>query len=283
MGSFFIVHLVPHGRWLVKHKSRDEKSVAVKIGDLFRKRMLTMSERRKLEGGAVGGEYRVDRAAIERYKKRREKRLNARCDDDGAHGNTRIPFGLCQREGIKIDPSWTPKDAWDALKKKGYSASATYRRMHDEEEIRRERKVKARKALSAKLKKTLVPKENEAVFYSGCAEIDEEGNQSKTSDEVARGYAETNAGKTMNMLMGEDTLDGWDSTEDDPIEMWKEASRIFAENASGDVRCVVRPPLREGNIFENVELPTLKKNRKVRKITVVNMGTGEEEIIFRRS
>ena len=89
--------------------------------------------------------------AVNRYKKRRETRrrmrkvydvircdsLASRFDDDsdetgdnskggGGHGNTRIPFGLCQREGIEIGEDWTPKDAWDALSGKGYNASEVY-------------------------------------------------------------------------------------------------------------------------------------------------------------
>ena len=80
--------------------------------------------------------------AIKRYIKRRQRRLDARgfvrIDDDeennnkprgGGHGNTRIPFGLCQREGIRVDPNWTPKDAWDALAGKGYSAGEVYREL----------------------------------------------------------------------------------------------------------------------------------------------------------
>ena len=51
-------------------------------------------------------------------------------DDDGGekggHGNTKIPFGLCQREGIDIQKGWTPADAWKALEGKGYSAGETY-------------------------------------------------------------------------------------------------------------------------------------------------------------
>lgn len=77
--------------------------------------------------------------AVKEYKKRRRARLAAnilRLDDDeetnnqnqgkGNHGNTRIPFGLCQREGIQIGKGWTPKDAWNALEGKGYSASSVY-------------------------------------------------------------------------------------------------------------------------------------------------------------
>lgn len=81
---------------------------------------------------------RLDAKAVERYKMRRDERLLSRFDDDddaengsggkhgGGHGNTKIPFGLCQREGIKVQPNWTPKDAWDALAEKGYSAGEVY-------------------------------------------------------------------------------------------------------------------------------------------------------------
>jgi hypothetical protein len=61
----------------------------------------------------------------------------------GGHGNTKIPFGLCQREGIKVEPNWTPKDAWDALAGKGYSASEAYK------ELKETGKVAAKKSNSA--------------------------------------------------------------------------------------------------------------------------------------
>ena len=90
--------------------------------------------------------------AVQRYRERRILRLERRfgeyhghvrfdADDEetnngggnssGGHGNTRIPYGLCQREGIKIQPNWTPKDAWDALAGKGYSASDVYKELRE--------------------------------------------------------------------------------------------------------------------------------------------------------
>ena len=84
---------------------------------------------------------RLDAKAIEQYKMRRDERLLSRFDDDddgdknvgggkrGGHGNTKIPYGLCQREGIRVQPNWTPKDAWDALAGKGYSAGDVYREL----------------------------------------------------------------------------------------------------------------------------------------------------------
>lgn len=68
--------------------------------------------------------------AVERFRKRRAARLAMREDDEekigGGHGNTRLPFGLCQREGIAIEKGWGPMDAWAALEGKGYSARETY-------------------------------------------------------------------------------------------------------------------------------------------------------------
>lgn len=82
--------------------------------------------------------------AVEKYRRRRDKRLavrGIRFDDDDEnnggsgkgrrHGNTKIPFGLCQREGIKVQPNWTPKDAWDALAGKGYSAGEVYKELKE--------------------------------------------------------------------------------------------------------------------------------------------------------
>ena len=90
---------------------------------------------------------------VQRFRQRRIQRLEKRygehhgpvrfdADDDsesdnggnrsgssGGHGNTKIPYGLCQREGIKIGKDWTPKDAWDALAGKGYSASDVYKEL----------------------------------------------------------------------------------------------------------------------------------------------------------
>lgn len=52
----------------------------------------------------------------------------------GAHGNTRLPFGLCMRFGIDIDPSWGPREAWDALADKGITPSGAYERLRKGED-----------------------------------------------------------------------------------------------------------------------------------------------------
>jgi len=80
---------------------------------------------------------RLDARAVEKYRQRREMRVRARFDDEeennapkkSGHGNTRIPYGLCQREGIQVGKDWTPSDAWNALEGKGYKAGEVYKEL----------------------------------------------------------------------------------------------------------------------------------------------------------
>lgn len=82
--------------------------------------------------------------SVKEYRKRRAERLAARMDAEGdeegapapkkgggGHGNTKLPFGLCQREGIEVKPGWTPQDAWKALEGKGYSAGEAYKELKE--------------------------------------------------------------------------------------------------------------------------------------------------------
>ena len=52
------------------------------------------------------------------------------------NGN-RVPFGLCKKFGIEISKDWTPRDAWEALKRGGYISSISeayeqyYREIND--------------------------------------------------------------------------------------------------------------------------------------------------------
>lgn len=234
------------------------------------------------------GEYRtrrqtrIDKRAIENYRKRRNERLLNRFDDEEEpHGNTRIPFGLCQRCGINIGEDWTPWDAWNALAEKGYSADLVYQELRDNGEIGKVTRRMHRK-VDESVVRALKPQKDQAVFYSGCTGRNAEGEINKGSDELAREFAETNEGSTMNMLLSDAGVEDWSDEEDDPMGLWRDASRVMAQNARGNVRVLIKQPLRKGNIFEAVELPTLKKNPYVTRIVTIDIDTGEEKEIFRR-
>ena len=76
--------------------------------------------------------------SVEQYRRRRAERMGIHLDADdeetggkkkGGHGNTKLPFGLCEREGIEVQKGWTPEDAWKALEGKGYSAGESYKEL----------------------------------------------------------------------------------------------------------------------------------------------------------
>lgn len=47
--------------------------------------------------------------------------------------NGRLAFGLCKKYGIEIQEGWTPKDAWDAIKKKtGKDSDEIYNNLSNE-------------------------------------------------------------------------------------------------------------------------------------------------------
>ena len=201
-------------------------------------------------------------------------------EESGGHGNTKIPFGLCEREGISVDPSWTPFDAWNALAEKGYSVEGVYNGLRDNGSLGGEN-CKMKRQVDQNVVNALKPPKDGAVFFSGCAERGESGDVRRGSEEVARKFAEGNDGTTANMLLQNAQVPDWND-EDDSMDVWRDVSRVMAQNAKGKVRVVVKYPLRKGNIFEAVELPTLKKNPYVTSVTVIDMNTGEEKEIFRR-
>ena len=109
--------------------------------------------------------------AVVRYQRRRDARLKARGfrqDDEaeetnnnvgggGGHGNTRLPFGLCQRYNIAVGKDWQPKDAWDALADKGITPGDAYKKIGKKTTVKDEygkeyREIKAGKVEPKKMR-----------------------------------------------------------------------------------------------------------------------------------
>jgi hypothetical protein len=74
----------------------------------------------------------------------------------------------------------------------------------------------------------------------------------------------------------------WDETNAAIVKAWKDVSTAYANQVSGEVRAVVGKILREGNVWENVELPRLMKNKNVTKIIIIDPQTLIETVIFER-
>ena len=74
----------------------------------------------------------------------------------------------------------------------------------------------------------------------------------------------------------------WDFNNPSTMEAWDLVSGAYAEQVSGEIRAVVGSELRQGNIWENIELPRLMNNARVTKITTIDPKTQVETIIFKR-
>ncbi len=118
---------------------------------------------------------------------------------------------------------------------------------------------------------------NKAFFWSG-------RTRGIGGEAVARKVATAKGAVTLEKLIEERgiSMPAWDPTNPASLQAWAEASRQYAAGASGEVRAVVGESLRPGNVWENIELPELIKNKNVTKITTIDPATGAEKVVFSR-
>lgn len=138
--------------------------------------------------------------------------------------------------------------------------------------------------ISAEIYEKLKTERDTAYFWSGCHKMDELGNVVSNGDVVATDIAKSKNGVTLESTIRdrEIELPAWDFDNPDSIKAWEEASSAYAEQVSGDVKAVIGENLRDGNIWENIELPRLMENPNVTSITTINSETMEENAIFNR-
>ncbi len=124
-----------------------------------------------------------------------------------------------------------------------------------------------------------------AFFWSGCAKVDpSSGKLLVSGDEVAAEIASKCGGTTLETQIKIKNIEmpKWDFDVPDSIKAWEDASAAYAKQVSGDVRAIVGQKLRDGNIWENIELPRLMQNPNVTKITTIDPDTLAETVIFER-
>ncbi|WOO36600.1 hypothetical protein R2R35_22865 [Anaerocolumna sp. AGMB13020] len=116
-----------------------------------------------------------------------------------------------------------------------------------------------------------------AFFWSGRTE-------GVGGSEVAANIAKEKGGVTLESTIEAKNISmpEWDFSNPSTTEAWDLASGAYAEQVSGEIRAVIGSQLREGNIWENVELPRLINNPNITKITTIDPKTGIETIIFER-
>ena len=102
--------------------------------------------------------------------------------------------------------------------------------------------------------------------------------------DVAKKIAKNKGGVTLESTIDDTNIvmPEWDFNTPSSVTAWEETSNVYAEQVSGEIRAVVGSELRPGNIWENIELPKLKANPNVTKVTTIDPKTGVEKIIFER-
>lgn len=123
---------------------------------------------------------------------------------------------------------------------------------------------------------------NSAFFWSG-RYVNEAGDVVGVMDDAAR-IAKSKGGNTLETLIDAKGIQmpEWDIDNPASIKAWEDVSAAYANQVSGDVRGVIGSQLREGNIWENVELPRLKANSNVTKINTIDPVKMIETTIFER-
>ena len=123
----------------------------------------------------------------------------------------------------------------------------------------------------------LKTKPNKAFFWSGLTD-------GIGGEKVAAQIAKERGGVTLEVLIDKFKINmpAWDKNNKKALEVWDNVSAAYAEQVSGEVHAVIGAKLRQGNVWENVELPRLKKNSKVTKIITIDPKTGAEKLIFKR-
>ncbi|AUG56168.1 hypothetical protein [Acetivibrio saccincola] len=74
----------------------------------------------------------------------------------------------------------------------------------------------------------------------------------------------------------------WNINDAKSVEIWRQASLKYAQQASGEVWAVIGSSVREDSIWLQYELPALTNNINVTKITVIDPETLVETVIFTR-
>lgn len=118
---------------------------------------------------------------------------------------------------------------------------------------------------------------NEAFFWSG-------RTNGIGGKEKALEIAQSKGGVTLEGLLDSKGVQMplWSPDDVNAIQAWDDASAKYAEQVSGEIRAIIGQQLRQGNVWENIELPRLKSNINVTKITKVDPQTLQETIIFQR-
>lgn len=101
---------------------------------------------------------------------------------------------------------------------------------------------------------------------------------------MALEIAQSKNGNTLEGLLAKYNIEMpvWQIDNLESIKIWDDVSAVYATQVSGEVRAVLGEKLRPDNVWERIELPRLKQNPNVTKISIINPETMTETIIYEK-
>ncbi|KAK7044873.1 Transposase [Favolaschia claudopus] len=130
----------------------------------------------------------------------------------------------------------------------------------------------------ATMTRVLTTKPNKAVFWTG-------RNGGVSVEGRALLVAKSFGGNTLegSLAGGNLIMPSFNFGNPKTVEIWTFASQTFAKLATGEAFVVTGRNVREGNIFHKEELPRMKRNKKITKITKIDSQTGRRTVVFERN
>lgn len=118
---------------------------------------------------------------------------------------------------------------------------------------------------------------NTAFFWSG-------HSNGIGGESIAQEVASSRGGTTLEMLMKERGIKMPDYDRNNPVSVkaWHDISEAYAQGVSGEVRAVVGKEVRAESAWLTRELPALRRNPAVTRITIIDPETLAEKIILQR-
>jgi len=128
------------------------------------------------------------------------------------------------------------------------------------------------------LRRVLVSAPGKAFFWTG-------RNGGVSVEGKALLVAKAQGGNTLEGTLASNNIimPDFDFGNPETVRIWTVASKTFSELASGDSFVVTGRSTREGNIFHKDELPRLKRNRRINKITKIDSTTARRTVVFQRN
>jgi len=137
------------------------------------------------------------------------------------------------------------------------------------------------RAIASRIRKTLRPKPNGTVFWSG--RVPKNGKKGFKGNGVsvkkyADKFAKNNGKETVSQAMKR-TNNKIPNNNKKKMKLWEVSSKVFALHASGDIHAILGSKRRDKNIYDKIEKPTLMNNPKVTKLTEHNVVTGKTTVV----